>query len=249
METTTMPRARWILPLALTLIPVAGLRAQNLADDDPVLRAIWTEATAGSQFEPLAQALLDSIGPRLTASEGMERAQAWAVEKLASWGYDARTEEYGSWDGRNRGVSASALVEPRVRSLEGRILAWSPGTDGEPVEGGVVYPDGIASPADWQAFLGTVEGHWVMLSFPEPTCRPDDMWREYAQPGSFEAMDEARDAAERAWNAQLRAAGGDDARGRDLHRQLEEAGALGIVTSSWTGEVGTNRVFNSYTRQ
>lgn len=245
-----MRRARWIPPLALTLaIPVSGLPAQNLADDDPVLRAIWTEATAGSQFEPLAQALLDSIGPRLTASEGMERAQAWAVEKLASWGYDARTEEYGTWEGWNRGVSAIALVEPRVRSLDGRILAWSPGTGGEPVEGGVAYPDGIASPADWQAFLGTVENRWVMLSFPEPTCRPDDMWREYAQPGSFEAMDEARDAAERAWNAQLRAAGGDDPRGRDLHRQLEEAGALGIVTSSWTGEVGTNRVFNSYTRQ
>lgn len=245
-----MRRARWTFTVTLPFLAlVPGLRAQTLADDDPVLRAIYTEATEGSRFEPLAQALLDSIGPRLTASEGMERAQAWAVERLASWGYDARTEQYGTWEGWNRGTSAIDLVEPRVRSLEGRILAWSPGTGGEPVEGGVVAPDGIASPADWQAFLGTVRDRWVMWSFPQPTCRPDDMWREYAQPGSYEAMDEARDEAQRAWNAQIRAAGSDDPRNRDLQRQLEEAGALGIVTSSWTGEVGTNRVFNSYTRE
>lgn len=237
--------------VAATLLAGASApaSAQTLATDDPVLRAIWTEAIDRSQFEPMAQALLDSIGPRLTGSPQMERAQDWAVSMLDSWGYDARTEQYGTWEGWDRGISHVDLISPRVRSLEGRILAWSPGTDGRPVEGGVVYPEGIRSPADWGAFLGTVEGRWVMLSFPEPTCRTDDQWRQFAQPGSFERMDEARDAAEEAWNANLAAAGSGDSRGRDLHRQIEAAGALGIVTTNWTGAYGTTRVFNAYTRE
>jgi hypothetical protein len=140
------------------------------------------------------------------------------------------------------------LVAPRVRSLEGRILAWSPGTGGDPVEGPVSYPPALDGPGDWRAFLETVEGRWVMMSFPEPTCRTNEQWREFAMEGSFERMDEARSAAREAWNENLSAVS-DDPRLRDLHRDLEEAGALGIVTTSWAGAFGTTRVFNSYTRQ
>ena len=202
-----------------------------------------------SQFEPLAQALLDSIGPRLTASPGMERAQDWAVNTLRGWGIDARLEQYGTWEGWDRGPSHVDLVSPRVRSLEGRILAWSPGTSGRPVEGSVTYLPVINSPADWQSFLGTVNGKWVMLSFPEPTCRADEQWAQFGMPGSAEAMDEARSAGRERWTRSLEATGSTDGRRRDLHRALEEAGAAGIVTSQWPGSYGTTRVFNAYTRE
>ena len=223
--------------------------AQGLAVPDPVLEGIWAEAMENSHFEPMAQALLDSIGPRLTGSPQMERAQEWAVSMLSSWGADARTERYGTWEGWDRGVSHVDLVSPRVRSLEGRILAWSPGTGGEPVEGGVAVLPEMRSPADWEAFLGTVSGRWVMFSFPQPTCRADEQWREFAQDGSFEAMDEARTAASRAWNQSLAATGSGDGRRRDLHAQIEAAGGLGIVTSLWPGSYGTTRVFNAYNRE
>ena len=196
----------------------------------------------------MAQSLLDSIGPRLTGSPQSERAQAWAVELLESWGYDAAVEDYGTWEGWDRGTSHVDLLSPRVRSLEGRILAWSPGTGGEPVEGPVTYPPPMDGPGDWRAFLDTVEGTWVMMSFPEPTCRTDDQWRTFAQEGSFERMDEGRDAARSAWVENLRRSGTEDRRLRDLHHQLEDAGALGIVTSNWAGAFGTTRVFNAYTR-
>jgi hypothetical protein len=235
--------------VALVALTAASLplQAQNLADDDPVLRAIWDQAMNQSQFEPMAQTLLDSIGPRLTGSPGMERAQDWAVTMLSSFGFEARAEEYGTWEGWDRGPSSIDLVEPRVRSLEGRILAWSPGTDGRPLEAGVVYPDGIRSPADWQSFLGGVGGQFVLLSFPQPTCRTNDQWGEYGMPGSFDAMSDARAEAQRMWNANLQAAAVEGGT-RGMHRQLEEAGAAGIITSNWTGVVGTTRVFNSYTR-
>ena len=163
-------------------------------------------------------------------------------------GVQARTVTYGTWEGWDRGTSHVDLVFPRVRSLEGRILAWSPGTGGEPVEGGVAVMPQMGSPADWEAFLETIGGKWVMFSFPQPTCRADDQWREFAQDGSFEAMAEARAQANRAWNQNLAATGSQDGRRRDLHAQMEEAGALGIVTSLWPGSYGTTRVFNAYNR-
>ncbi len=229
-------------------VPAQSARAQGLALPDPVLEAIWTEAMENSSLEPMAHVLLDSIGPRLTGSPHMERAQEWAVAMLSSWGIEARTVAYGTWEGWDRGTSHVDLVSPRVRSLEGRILAWSSGTGGEPVEGGVAVLPQMGSPADWEAFLGTVGGKWVMFSLPQPTCRADDQWREFAQDGSFEAMAEARAQANRAWNQNLAATGSQDGRRRDLHAQMEAAGALGIVTSLWPGSYGTTRVFNAYNR-
>ena len=239
--------------LVITLVASADLptavAAQQLATDDSVLRAIWDEAMNRSQLEPMGQALLDSIGPRLTASPQMERAQDWAIQKLRGWGIEARLEEYGTWEGWDRGPSHIDLISPRVRSLEGRILAWSPGTDGRPVEGGVSYLPEIRSPADWQTFLGTVSGNWVMLSYPEPTCRTDAQWLEFGTQESIRRMAEARDRGRDAWERSLDATGSTDSRSRDLHRQLEEAGAAGIITSQWPGSYGTTRVFNAYNRE
>jgi hypothetical protein len=222
--------------------------AQRLATEDPVLQRIWDEGMNNSQFAELAQVLLDEIGPRLTGSPGMERAQDWAVQTLGGWGVDARREQYGTWEGWDRGVSHVDLVSPRVRSLEGRILAWSPGTDGEPVEGGVTYLPRVDTPADWERFLQTVGGTWVMMSYPEPTCRADEQWAEFAMDGSAERMAAERAMAEELWNRSLAMTGSTDPRRRDLHTQLEAAGAAGVITSQWPGSFGTTRVFNAYNR-
>jgi hypothetical protein len=235
--------------LAAATSSVSSAAAQQLATDDPVLAAIWDQAMNNSQLESLGQSLLDSIGPRLTASPHMERAQDWAVSKLQGWGVEARLEQYGTWEGWDRGPSHIDLISPRVRSLEGRILAWSPGTGGRPVEGGVAPLPQIDSPADWQAFLGTVRGQWVMLSFPQPTCRADEQWAEFAMEGSALRMAQERQDAEQRWTASLRETGSTDSRQRDLHQALEEAGAAGIITSQWPGSYGTTRVFNAYNRQ
>ena len=234
--------------LGLGFVP-SGATAQRLANDDAVLRQIWNEGMNNSHFESLSQSLLDSIGPRLTASPGIERAQDWAIKTLQGWGIEAEREQYGTWEGWDRGVSHIDLISPRVRSLEGRILAWSPGTGGRPVEGEVSYLPEIDSPADWETFLGTVRGKWVMLSFPQPTCRTNEQWAEFAMEGSAQRMAQERTIAQRRWDESLAATGSTDRRRRDLHAQLEEAGAAGIVTSQWPGSYGTTRVFNAYNRE
>ena len=243
-----MRRVGFVLSMAVLSLPVATVQGQNLATDDAVLRAIWGEATTNSQLEALAQALLDSIGPRLTASPGMERAQDWAVRLLESWGVDSRLERYGTWEGWERGPSHVDLVQPRVRSLEGRILAWSPGTSGRPVEAGVTYLPEIDSREDWESFLGTVRGRWVMMSVPQPTCRSNDQWVEFQSDGSGQRMSEARQQTNQRWNQSLTVlralVGGTQA----IHSVLEDAGAAGIVTSDWPGAPGTTRVFDASNR-
>ncbi|HET9949910.1 MAG TPA: M28 family peptidase [Longimicrobiales bacterium] len=245
---TLLLRAVPALSLSTVLAATpGGALAQTLATDDPVLRAIWEEATERSQLEPLAQALLDSLGPRLTGSPGMERAQDWAVRMLESWGVDARIEPYGTWEGWERGISHIDLLAPRVRSLEGRILAWSPGTGGRPVEGGVTFLPEIESAADWQAFLETVAGTWVMLDFPQPTCRSDEQWIRYGTEASVRRMAEERQAAQRRWARSLEIAAAE--RGiAAVHADVEAAGALGIVTLEWPGTPGVTRVFDAENR-
>lgn len=220
--------------------------AQTLAENDPVLRQIWDQAMDNSHIETMAQVLLDSIGPRLTGSPEADNAQAWAVRLLKSWGVDTELQQWGTWEGWARGPSHIDLVAPRVRSLEGRTLAWSPGTGGRPLEGEVVALPHMTSAADFEAFLPQVKGKYVLISFPEPTCRPDAQWREYATPESFERMTEEREAARDAWSESIDASGF-GGRG-ELPRRLEAAGALGIVSSTWSGAYGTTRIFNSYTR-
>ncbi|HEU0053418.1 MAG TPA: hypothetical protein VFQ39_09590, partial [Longimicrobium sp.] len=108
---------------------------------DAVLRAIWDEGMNRSQLEVLGQALMDSIGPRLTGSPGQQSAHDWAVARYRSWGIDARTQPYGTWRGWRRGYTHIDLLEPRVRTLEGQMLAWSPGTNGPVTAGVVVLPE------------------------------------------------------------------------------------------------------------
>ena len=94
--------------------------------ENPVLRRLWALGMDSSQASTLAQVLFDSLGPRLTASPGMEAAQDWLVKTYQGWGVEAKKEQYGTWRGWQRGVTHLDLVAPRVRSLEAMMLAWSP---------------------------------------------------------------------------------------------------------------------------
>ena len=111
--------------------------AQDLTVDDSIVGSIYAEGIERSQLEPLAQALLDSIGPRLAGTPQFDAAANWLVAKYESWGVPVRKEEVGTWRGWRQGPTHVDLIEPRVRTLEAIPMAYSPGTDG-PVEGRVV---------------------------------------------------------------------------------------------------------------
>jgi len=209
-----------------------------------------------SQTYSLAQTLLDSIGPRLTGSPGIKSGNNWLVATYKRWGINARNEHYGTWRGWRRGVTHIDLIAPRVRSLEGTMLAWSPGTKGA-VEGKVVILPDAADSTTFAAWLPQARGNFVLISMPQPTCRPDAHWREFGLAESVERMQKERTAAQQAWNARIGNTVSPDSvpaqrfqrATRELPRRLDQAGARGIVTSLWSAGWGVTKIFNARSEQ
>jgi carboxypeptidase Q len=236
----------WVLAAGLALGAVqlhAQAQVPAFDTNDPVLRRIWQEGMGNSQVERLGHTLMDSLGPRLTGTPSMQAAQAWLLRTYAGWGIDASNREYGTWRSWRRGHTHADLLAPRARSLEATLLAWSPGTQGA-VTGGVVAIPRVASAAEFEAWLPSVQGKFVLVSFPEPTCRPDENWQKWARPADFESMKLARARADSAWTRRVQATG---LNARTLPARLEAAGAAGILTSFWSEGWGVQRIFNART--
>lgn len=230
--------------LAAAALPLA---AQTFTGSvDPVLRRIWEEGTRNSQVERLAQTLTDSLGPRLTGTPETRAAQDWLVSTYRGWGIPARNENYGTWRSWKRGTTHVDLLTPRVRSLEGMMLAWSPGTGGQPVTAPVAILPDVADSAAFQAWLPNARGKFVLMSQPMETCRPDKTWEEFATPASLEAMRNRRREQAAAWQARIRKTGYEP---RTLPRALEDAGAAGVMTSLWSGGYGVTRIFQARTHR
>ena len=251
---------RLVLPaacfLVVTLTTAAATQGppqpSGFAVEDAALRRIWAIGNDSSQLPRLAQILFDSLGPRLTASPGMTAAQNWLVATYNSWGITARKEQYGTWRGWRRGKSHIDLVAPRPRTLEATMLAWSPPTPrGRPVRGGVVILPDVADSSAFIAWLPQARGKFVLISFAQPTCRPDDSWEKWAAPGTADSLKARRTAALQAWQQRLQrtgyVSGGGVAGAAGLSRRLETAGAAGIIGSFWSQGWGVQKIFSAFT--
>jgi carboxypeptidase Q len=224
----------------IALVPAAS-GAQSRASDR-VLRAIQDEGMRRSQLEPMAHALFDSIGPRLTGSPAQLAANAWAAERFRAWGIDARNERYGSWPGWSRGTLHADLVAPRTRTLEARLLSWSPGTRGA-VTGEVVAIPPLMDRAALLAWLPTVRGKFVLAAAEPATCRPVENWQQWARPEGLAELARESGRADSAWAGILRRVGLGET---ELVGGLSQSGAAGVLTSQWTGGWGTERVHHAF---
>ncbi len=236
---------RSIAGVALGLLLASGTAAaQSFSTDNPVLKRIWALGMDSSQTYQLSQALFDSIGPRLTGSPAYKSGSDWLIAKYQSWGVQAHAEQYGTWRGWRRGVTHIDLVAPRVRTLAGTMLGWSPGTGGRTVRGELLMlPDAQDSSA-FRAWLPSVRGKFVAVSYPEPSCRPDSEWITTALPDSWKRFQEMRTAERSAWAARVRGLAGN---ARLLSLALDSAGAAGILQSTWSGGWGSHRIFGTTT--
>ncbi len=197
----------------------------------------------------LAQQLLDSLGPRLLGSPDMDAAQQWAIASLGRWGIDAKNEKVGTWRGWRRGHSHIDLIAPRVRSLEGMMLGFSPGTNKKDKVAETVVLPHFADSTEFVKWLPAVKGKLVLVSAPMLSCRPTEDILRSGTPATI-----ARDSAWRADNA--REWGGRNVRGTglslalgggELAVRLEEAGAAGVISSRPTNSRGGLALFETYT--
>ena len=234
---------------AVLLFPAPQLAAQQrpsatrvpltFPTTDPVLQRIWSVGMDSSRTEQLAQVLFDSIGPRLTGSPGITAASDWVISQYKAWGIEARRDTYGTWRGWRRGVSHIDLTSPRVRSLEGTMLAWSPGTKGKPVTAEVIVLPRFADSTEFVKWLPQAKGKIVMLSPAWPTCRPSEDWFRYATPESKARIDTLVSTMQSAWASDTRDStklyrGTGKSMGLGtgtLGMRLEQAGVVGMLTS------------------
>jgi hypothetical protein len=232
---------------AVALSVASAAQAQHsttFPTEDAVIQRIWRLGMDSSHVEKLSQTLFDSIGPRLTGSPGLTAASDWVISMYKSWGIDARREKYGTWRGWRRGVSHIDLVGPRTRSLEGTMLAWSPGTKGKPVTAPVIVLPKFRDSTEFVAWLPKAKGKIVMLSPAWPTCRPSEDWMRWATPASLARMDTLIGEMQQDWAVMTNADGRPDStklyRGTGytlalgtgtLGMRLEKAGVAGMITS------------------
>ncbi len=242
-------KTRVLVVLALFAQPVA-LGAQTFRSADTVIRNMWRAGMEQSQLEPLAQVLIDSIGPRLSGSPGFASAVDWLENKYKSWGVPVRREKYGTWRGWRQGTVHMEMIAPRVQNLEVELLAWSPPTPkGGPVEGDVVVIPELADDAAVRQWLGTVRGKFVLASAPEVMCRAPQELERYARPATITKLNaqraEARRIALTRFRALAPAGTSPQAITRTAYMKLDSAGVIGVGTLTWSGGWGVNKIFDA----
>lgn len=229
--------------LLLFLFAPVSLVAQ---EKDKVIEDIINEAYSNSQLESLAHELLDDIGPRLVGTPQMQQAHDWAVDKYKAWGIHAENQQWGEWKGWDRGITHIDMIHPRVQTLVGTQLAWSPSTPKKGVVAECVVLPQIKDSISFQRWLPSVKGKFVLVAMKQPTGRPDYNWEEWATPESFEKMKTERDAQTKEWNENISRSGYNR---RSIITALEDAGAAGIVDSYWSKGFGANKIFGARTKK
>lgn len=229
--------------LAFMLLSCSAIFAQN---KDAVVAAIVQEAQANSQLENYAFELVDMIGPRLVGSPQMQQAHDWVVKQYTALGADARNEPYGEWRSWERGTSAVTMTYPRIKSLEGTQLAFSPMTKEKGVEAEVVAMPLFSSQADFQSWLKTVKGKIVLIGMNPISGRSDANWKESASARSYEKYQALKNGQLKQWELSMTYTGSTR---RTLPLALETAGAVGVIDSYWTELPGLTRIFDAKSKQ
>jgi len=134
---------------------------------------IRDEGLNHSQVMQTLSYMADVIGPRLTGSPNMKRANEWTRDTMSKWGLqNAHLESWGPF-GRGWAVKkfSAAVVEPQFISVIAYPKAWSPSTKGL-VTSEVVYLD-AKTPEDAMKYKGQLRGK-IILSSPERPLKPVD---------------------------------------------------------------------------
>ena len=146
----------------LCLSALAFAQAQEKVDLDMVTK-IRYEGFRNSKIKEIAAGLLENIGPRLTGSPNMKRANEWTRDQLTKFGLvNAHLEPWGPF-GRgwwNEYVNVR-MLSPDVQTFIAYPKAWTPGTDGA-IHGDCVRAT-IRNKQDFAKYKGKLAGKIVML--------------------------------------------------------------------------------------
>ncbi len=159
--------------LAMAVFAAAALPSSVLAQvaqeavDLDVVSRIREEGFERSQVEAMARHLTEVIGPRLTGSPGMTRANEWTAEMFRDWGL--QNVEIEPWGEFGRGWShveySGQIRSPWPQPLHGQPLAWTGSTDG--VAQGTAMVVSVEAIEDVEQYRGRMRGQFILMDDPQ----------------------------------------------------------------------------------
>jgi hypothetical protein len=131
--------------------------------DYTMYQRIRDEGLAHSHVMDFASALADGIGPRLTGSPNLHRANEWTRDQLAAMGCsNAHLEDWGEfgmgWQQLNTWVR---MTSPDTAVFIAQAAPWSPSTNGA-VSGPAIWID-VKDEKDFDKYKGKLAGKIVLL--------------------------------------------------------------------------------------
>jgi hypothetical protein len=134
---------------------------------------IIDEGMNRGQIMLTASELMDRIGPRLTGSPNLRRAQDWAVAKMQSSGLaNVHREAFDFGRGWEIVDSSAVMIAPRRVKMTMIPVAWTPGTSGAVQAPIVVAP--ISKIEHFGAWRGKLAGKFVLVSLPGQSDEPKE---------------------------------------------------------------------------
>lgn len=136
--------------------------------DYAMYQRIREEAIGHSHVMEYASALTDDIGPRLTGSPNLKKANEWTRDQFTAMGCsNAHLEDWGEfgmgWQQLNTWVR---MTSPDIAVMIAQAAPWSPATNGA-VNGPAVWVD-IKDEKDFDKYKGKLAGKIVLLGDMRP---------------------------------------------------------------------------------
>jgi len=131
--------------------------------DYAMYQSIRTEGLTHSHVMEFASALMDGIGPRLTGSPNVKRANEWTRDQFAAMGCsNAHLEDWGEFGiGWQQLNTWTRMTSPDTAVFITQAAPWSPSTNGI-VNGQAVWVD-IKKEEDLEKYKGKLGGKVVLL--------------------------------------------------------------------------------------
>jgi len=142
--------------------PYAEVQPATESLNIDMYQRIRDEGLNHSHVMEFASALMDGIGPRLTASPNAKKANEWTRDTLTKIGLEnAHLEDWGEFGMGWQQINTWArIMSPDTAVLILQSTPWSPATSG-PVTGDVVWVD-IHEEKDFDKYKGKLAGKIVL---------------------------------------------------------------------------------------
>jgi hypothetical protein len=150
-------------------------RADKASSATEVERDVIADIKSNSEIMKNLTYLCDVIGPRLTSSPALKRANEWTAEKMKAYGLtNVHLESWSLPEGWERGTAQARMIEPdNQRPLLIASNAWAPGTNGK-IEGDVVAIT-ASKQSELDPYRGRLKGAIVLSGPPAELRALEDM--------------------------------------------------------------------------